>query len=157
MRSILAAGIVLAAAFCVSCSASAMVRIDVDLSAQRMHVESATGVNFDWPISSGKPDDPTPRGTFSPKAFYRIIYSWKYDNEPMPFSIFFLGNFAIHGSREVDLLGHPVSHGCVRLAPWNAATLFDLVRHEGATIHIEGDPPSEAPPPGEASDRAYSP
>ena len=156
MRSVLAAGTALAAGVCAASSAFAMVRIDVDLSAQRMHVESAKGENFDWPISSGKPGAPTPRGVFSPKAMYRIIYSWKYDNEPMPYSIFFLGNFAIHGSREIDLLGHPVSHGCVRLAPWNAATLFDLVRQEGAMIRIDGDPPGQRPP-GNASDRAYSP
>jgi lipoprotein-anchoring transpeptidase ErfK/SrfK len=34
---------------------------------------------------------------------------------------------AIHGSYEVKTLGQPVSHGCVRIAPENAATLFALV------------------------------
>jgi lipoprotein-anchoring transpeptidase ErfK/SrfK len=35
---------------------------------------------------------------------------------------------AIHGSYEVKHLGKPVSHGCVRISPQNAATLYDLVK-----------------------------
>lgn len=33
----------------------------------------------------------------------------------------------IHGTADVEQLGTPVSHGCIRLSPQNAATLFDLV------------------------------
>jgi lipoprotein-anchoring transpeptidase ErfK/SrfK len=45
----------------------------------------------------------------------------------MPHSIFFYGGFAVHGSNAVRTLGRPVSHGCIRLAPGNAATLYSLV------------------------------
>ena len=50
----------------------------------------------------------------------------------MPHSIFFtrIGH-AIHGTFEVKRLGTAASHGCVRLEPANAATLFALVRSEG--------------------------
>lgn len=33
----------------------------------------------------------------------------------------------IHGTNEVEQLGTPASHGCIRLSPQDAATLFDLV------------------------------
>ncbi len=33
----------------------------------------------------------------------------------------------IHGTADVAHLGTPVSHGCIRLSPHDAATLFDLV------------------------------
>ena len=33
----------------------------------------------------------------------------------------------IHGTADVDHLGTPVSHGCIRLSPQNAAALFELV------------------------------
>jgi lipoprotein-anchoring transpeptidase ErfK/SrfK len=46
----------------------------------------------------------------------------------MPYSIFFHGGFAIHGSYEISRLGGPASHGCVRLHPTNAAALFALVQ-----------------------------
>ncbi len=50
----------------------------------------------------------------------------------MPHSIFFTSRgHAIHGSNAVHRLGSPASHGCVRLSPANAATLFALVKEEG--------------------------
>jgi lipoprotein-anchoring transpeptidase ErfK/SrfK len=54
------------------------------------------------------------------------------NNAPMPHSIFYSGPFAIHGTTDVGHLGHPASHGCVRLHPNNAAVLFDLVQRQGA-------------------------
>jgi lipoprotein-anchoring transpeptidase ErfK/SrfK len=50
----------------------------------------------------------------------------------MPHSIFFHGGYAIHGTYEIRGLGHPVSHGCVRLDPGNAAILFGLVERQGS-------------------------
>jgi lipoprotein-anchoring transpeptidase ErfK/SrfK len=38
---------------------------------------------------------------------------------------------AIHGSYEVKNLGKPVSHGCVRILPENATTLYALVKANG--------------------------
>jgi hypothetical protein len=38
---------------------------------------------------------------------------------------------AIHGTNEVQRLGKPASHGCVRLSPENAATLYELVARNG--------------------------
>jgi L,D-transpeptidase catalytic domain len=50
----------------------------------------------------------------------------------MPHSIFFMKNgHAIHGSYEVKNLGKPLSHGCVRVSPENAATLYALVEENG--------------------------
>ncbi|MBR1979485.1 MAG: L,D-transpeptidase [Akkermansia sp.] len=33
----------------------------------------------------------------------------------------------IHGTNEVEKLGTPASHGCIRLSPQDVATLFELV------------------------------
>jgi lipoprotein-anchoring transpeptidase ErfK/SrfK len=63
-------------------------------------------------------------------------YSRKYDMSPMPNSIFFLGGYAIHGTGYVNGLGRPASHGCVRLAPGNAAALFNLVRGRMGSTRI---------------------
>jgi hypothetical protein len=50
----------------------------------------------------------------------------------MPHSIFFMKDgHAIHGSLEVKNLGKPVSHGCVRISPENATTLYALVEKSG--------------------------
>ena len=50
----------------------------------------------------------------------------------MPHAVFFTKDgHAIHGTLEVKRLGKPASHGCVRLSPENAATLFALVEKTG--------------------------
>ena len=61
-----------------------------------------------------------------------VWYSKEWDNSPMPHSIFFMKDgHAIHGSYEVKTLGKPVSHGCVRISPENATTLYALVEKNG--------------------------
>ncbi|MFX5709959.1 L,D-transpeptidase, partial [Acinetobacter baumannii] len=47
---------------------------------------------------------------------------------------------AIHGTNMVGRLGRTDSHGCIRLAPGNARTLFEMVaaRRGSTRIVIEG-------------------
>ena len=109
----------------------AKVEVNVDLSTQRMHVKVDGRPYATWRISSGRRKYYTPRGTYRPKWLKRMHYSRKYDNAPMPYSIFFRGGYAIHGTNIVSRLGRPASHGCIRLSPSNAATLFNLVQQHG--------------------------
>lgn len=144
MRGVTAMGVAVGAFFGAHSAAEAMVRIDIDLTHQHMRVSSDSGANYDWPISTGRPGHGTPRGEFHPQRMYKMVYSHKYNDAPMPHSIFFTGPYAIHGTDAVGHLGHVASHGCVRLHPDNAAVLFDLVQREGATIHIGGENPGPA-------------
>jgi hypothetical protein len=118
-------------------AASATVRIHIDLSTQRMHVSSSSG-SYTWPVSTARAGYVTPRGSFSPKSLQPMHYSRKYHMSPMPHSIFFSGGFAIHGTYATGALGRPASHGCVRLAPGNAAALYRMVQSEGGHITIGG-------------------
>lgn len=118
---------------------AAMIRIN--LSNQTMHVTSASG-DYTWPISSARSGFVTPRGTYGVQRMEAMHYSRKYHNSPMPHSIFFRGGYAIHGTYATGSLGAPASHGCVRLAPGNAALLYSIVRNEGARIAISGSPGS---------------
>jgi hypothetical protein len=120
--------------------AFALVHIDVDLTSQTMHVRADDGASYVWPISSGREGHLTPRGVFRPRALYPMVHSAKYNNAPMPHSIFFYGQYAIHGTNAVGALGSPASHGCIRLSPAAAATLFAMVKAEGAQIRIVGSP-----------------
>ena len=79
------------------------------------------------------------QGSESALRATRMHYSKLYDYTPMPYSIFFHGGFAIHGTLAVRSLGRAVSHGCVRLSPGNARSLFELVQSHGlqnTTIEI---------------------
>ena len=60
-------------------------------------------------------------GTFQPQWTSRMWYSRQYELAPMPHAVFFHRGTAFHGTSAVGLLGRPASHGCVRLAPANAA------------------------------------
>ncbi len=141
MRFVSRLAIALGASIAAPGAALALVHIDVDLGAQTMHVAADSGESFQWRISSGDYSHLTPRGTFRPTLLFPMVYSYKYGNEPMPHSIFFHGQYAIHGTFETDALGRPASHGCIRLAPSAAATLFELVSREGALINISGEEP----------------
>jgi len=113
-------------------SASAGIVARVDVSKQIMTVSENGQVVYSWRVSTGRKGYSTPRGTYRPTRMHRMWYSRKYDNSPMPHSIFFRGGYAIHGTNYVKNLGRPASHGCVRLAPSNARALYNLVRAHGA-------------------------
>lgn len=96
-----------------------------------MEVSVDGSYRYNWRVSTGRPGLATPSGVFHPHGMFVRWYSKKYYHSPMPHSIFFDGGIAVHGSYEISGLGRPVSHGCVRLHPANAAVLFELVRQEG--------------------------
>jgi lipoprotein-anchoring transpeptidase ErfK/SrfK len=122
----------LGAAICATAApAAAEVLITVDKSTQQLTVSVDGWQRYTWPVSTGLHGGP-PSGTFRPERLERSWFSRAFGMAPMPHSIFFRGPFAIHGTTYVSRLGQPASHGCVRLHPDNAATLFELVQREGA-------------------------
>lgn len=126
---LLAAGILL---LCEAGSASAGVLISVDERSQTMSV-AVDGVEaYHWKVSTGRSGYDTPTGAYRPFRMERTHFSREWDDAPMPYSIFFTPDgHAIHGSLETRRLGRPVSHGCVRLDPKNAAILYALVAEQG--------------------------
>lgn len=120
------AGIVLIA----PASALAEVVITIDKSTQRMSVAVDGLQKYQWAVSTGLGGGP-PSGAYAPLRLERKWYSRKYAWSPMPHAIFFREGYAIHGTSYVSRLGRRASHGCVRLHPANAATLFALVRRQG--------------------------
>jgi lipoprotein-anchoring transpeptidase ErfK/SrfK len=111
--------------------ARADVVAEVDIASQSMAVFVDGEIAAIWPVSTGRAGFRTPRGSFRPTALRRMHYSSKYDNSPMPHSVFFRGGYAIHGTGYVRQLGRPASHGCVRLAKRHAAQLYALVKAHG--------------------------
>lgn len=108
------------------------VSIVVDLSRQSMVVSVDGQTQYQWDVSSGKRGYRTPTGSYGPISMHRRYFSRKYDNAPMPYSIFFRGGYAIHGTNHVSALGNPASHGCVRLSVEHAQMLYELVRQHGS-------------------------
>ena len=124
--------------------AQAGIVVTVDKSAQRLSVTVDGAPRYQWPVSTARRGYRTPNGTYKPQRLARKWFSRKYDWSPMPYSIFFNGGYAIHGSYEISHLGRPASHGCIRLHPDNAALLFALVKGHVAdtTIVVTGERPA---------------
>ena len=118
--------------------------INIDKTKQQMTVFLDGVESYNWPVSTGKAGYSTPSGTFTATSMNEIWYSKEWDNAPMPHAIFFMKDgHAIHGSYEVKNLGKPASHGCVRISPENAATLYALVEKTGlknTQVVLAGDP-----------------
>ena len=117
------------------------IQVVVDISTQHMVVSVDGRPEYDWAVSTGRAGHRTPEGNFRPTWLDINHHSNKYDNSPMPYSIFFNGGIAIHGTEYVRSLGGAASHGCVRLHPANAAILYSLVQRygrENTAIHIQG-------------------
>ncbi len=131
-------------------------KVAIDLKTQRLTVSEYGAVKYTWPISSGTEEFPTPRGTFRPQWTAKMWYSKKYDNAPMPHAVFINGGVAVHATYHTRSLGRPASHGCIRLAPANAATFYKLVHKHGlkmTRVSVYGTPNYSAPAVASRSER----
>jgi lipoprotein-anchoring transpeptidase ErfK/SrfK len=107
----------------------------VDLSDQRLTVvrgfdDGRAPEQHHWVISSGIARKPTPKGQFYPDFLSPTHVSSIY-NVPMPWSVFFNGNIAIHGDTDARMLGQPSSNGCVRVHPVQAEIFYRMVEDVG--------------------------
>lgn len=79
-----------------------------------------------YPVSSGRDDHPTPPGTYRVTRMdadhHSSVYPEPNGGWPMPWAMRFRSSeYWIHGG---ELVGHPASHGCVRMFPEDAQRLF---------------------------------
>lgn len=128
------AGIALAlsvAAGAPAASQAASLVARVDISTQTMTVIHHGEVKYRWRVSTARQGKVTPAGSWNAKWLSRNHRSSRYNNAPMPYAIFYSGNYAVHGTNQVSRLGRPASAGCIRLDTANAAVLYRLAQQEG--------------------------
>ena len=155
LKSGFAKGLAALTFLALSSVAASATQIDILVNKVTQHmIVKVDGVQqYDWLVSSGAPSlgYDTPSGDFHIFRMEKDHFSKEWDDAPMPYSMFFTGiGHAIHGSYHVKTLGSPVSHGCVRLLPANAAILFDLIKKAGFknnTVSIRGGRPGLFQPP----------
>jgi hypothetical protein len=121
---------------------AARIVVSIDEHSQELTVTVDGQREYVWPVSTGIARYATPRGLYKPFRMEEFHFSEEWDDAPMPHSIFFTrAGHAIHGTEHVEKLGQRASHGCVRLDPENAATLFYLVEEVGmpnTTVVVKG-------------------
>ena len=112
--------------------ASSTLLINIDKTRQKMTVFVDGAERYAWPVSTGVRGYSTPSGAYAASSMNEMWYSKEWDDAPMPHAVFFTKDgHAIHGTNDVKRLGKPASHGCVRLSPKNAATLYSLIAKNG--------------------------
>ncbi len=114
-----------------------IVRVEVSIANQTATVFEDNVQTQQWAVSTGRPGHDTHKGTFTvtymDKHHRSSIYKSKRTGigSPMPYAVFYDGDRALHGTTDVNRLGTPASHGCVRLHPDNAETFFNIVTRVG--------------------------
>lgn len=116
--------------------AAAGVVARIDQGQQRMRVFVDGRATYDWPVSTARLGFVTPNGRYRVGRMATMWRSHKYHGAPMPHAMFFRGGYAIHGTYATGALGRRASHGCIRLSPGHAATLFRLARSYGGAAVI---------------------
>ena len=108
-------------------------QIIISIDQQRLHLYSNGTEVTETLVATGVPGHPTPVGVFSVIQKARLHHSNIYSAAPMPFMqrITWSG-VALH---EGGNLGHPASHGCVRL-PHDFATRLWVLTRLGARVII---------------------
>nr|WP_308802057.1 L,D-transpeptidase [Streptomyces polyasparticus] len=111
-----------------------------DLNRQLLWVQKGRKITYGpVPIRTGRPGLGTRTGWYSiyfrVKDFHSTLY-----NAPMPYSQFFSGGQAFHGTY-ADIYSPPGSHGCVNLRFADAKRLWSAVR-QGDAVYVWGRRPA---------------
>lgn len=112
--------------------------IDVDLAQQTFVAYEGDRPVYVTLISSGRMESNSDTENFrTPTGTYRITskhltttmdgdsaVDGPYSIEDVPYVMYFKGAYALHTAFWHDRFGHPKSHGCVNMAPWDARHIF---------------------------------
>lgn len=132
-------------------------RVLVDLNARMLEVREGTHLLAAFPITPGSTEHPAPVGEW--KIVGAVPWPWyRYDEGVLkrgertetfflfppgvnsPVGVLWAGTnrpgVGIHGTPNPDTIGRAGSHGCIRLANWDAAAFYTLVgKGTPVTIH----------------------
>jgi hypothetical protein len=112
--------------------------IYVDLSTQHLYAYQGNQLVYNFLVSTGK-WHPTPTGDFRIWIWLRYTRmkggdqskGTYYDLPNVPYTMYFYNasvpksdGYSLHGAYWHNNFGHPMSHGCVNLAPADAAKIF---------------------------------
>jgi lipoprotein-anchoring transpeptidase ErfK/SrfK len=101
--------------------------IDVDLTQQQLTAYQGNTPVFQALVSTGLPGTPTVVGQF--RIYWKLLAADMagpgYYLPAVPYTMYFLRGYSLHGTYWHHNFGHPMSHGCVNLRTEDAKWLFD--------------------------------
>ena len=132
-----------------------------------------------FPITPGSTTLPAPPGTWKIETMSSLPF-FRYDESMLehgvrstefvhlppgpnsPVGVMWMGldrpGIGLHGTNNPDTIGRAASHGCIRLANWDAVKLSQMLT-VGVTVHIDGEgkPPAPVSTPTPASTPVRTP
>ncbi|MBD2436170.1 L,D-transpeptidase [Nostoc sp. FACHB-110] len=101
--------------------------IQIKLSTQRLIAWEGGKPVYAITISTGKKSTPTRIGSFKIQSKHKSarMRGRDYDVADVPYTMYYQGNYGIHGAYWHKKFGTPVSHGCINVAPNHAKWLFN--------------------------------
>ncbi len=127
-----------------------------------------------FPITPGSTTLPAPPGTWKIENMASMPY-FRYDESMLehgvrsdnfvnlppgpnsPVGVMWMGlnksGIGLHGTNNPETIGRAASHGCIRLANWDAVKLSQMVT-TGTTVHIDGEGKPPTPAPASAAERS---
>jgi lipoprotein-anchoring transpeptidase ErfK/SrfK len=99
----------------------------VDLTQQQLTAYQGNTPVFEATVSTGLPNTPTVVGQF--RIYWKLsavdMAGPGYYLPDVPYTMYFHGGYALHGTYWHSSFGQPMSHGCVNLRTEDAAWLFE--------------------------------
>ena len=111
--------------------------IDIDLSEQRLYAYEGDQMIASFLVSTGTWQHPTPVGQFHVwiKMRYCDMSGPGYYLPDVPYTMYFYGDYGIHGTYWHNNFGTPMSHGCVNMVTEQAGWLYNW-SHVGILVNI---------------------
>ncbi|MEM6599444.1 MAG: L,D-transpeptidase [Cyanobacteria bacterium P01_D01_bin.36] len=111
--------------------------IEVQLNEQQILVWEGNQIVYSSVMSSGTADRPTREGTFEIQSMHisARMRGSDYDVPDVPYTMYYSGNYALHGAYWHSNFGTPVSHGCINLPIVAADWIFSWA-HVGTPVIV---------------------
>ncbi len=101
--------------------------IDIDLSEQRLYAYDGTNLVDSFLVSTGVDKYPTETGQYH--IYVKYLASLMHGNDyylpDVPYTMYYSGDFSIHGTYWHHNFGTPISHGCVNMDISEAEWLYN--------------------------------
>lgn len=129
-------------------------RIEIDKRTNRLRLYDGAKLLHEYPVATGKSTTITPEGRFS--VVFKTTYPGWTDPESgrfypggapdNPLGTRWIGlgvgdtggrRYGIHGTNAPWSIGHPITHGCVRMQNYDVEQLYDLTPL-GTMVTIQG-------------------
>ena len=111
--------------------------IEVRLDEQQILAWEGDRLVYTAPISSGLESTPTREGAFEIQSMHIVsrMRGNGYDVPDVPYTMYYSGDYALHGAYWHQNFGTPMSHGCINL-PLDAADWLFSWAHVGTPVLV---------------------